>query len=180
MLKPIDYNVNGCSHDDVTFSDLQKFQSSIPQVYRENLNHLIGAPNITQYQKRRLETGICKQTLLDGIQTLGIPNIFLMDIMHLSVLNEPELLLGLWRADKERLKCYKPDTYAQWDWAILKSKKIWEAHGKTIEMCVPFIPSSFGRAPHNPALKLNSGYKAWEFEIYLYGLGPTLLRHILP
>ena len=45
---------------------------------------------------------------------------------------------------------------------------------------VPFIPSSFGRAPRDPAKKLNTGYKAWEFQQYIYGLGPTLFRHLLP
>jgi hypothetical protein len=43
-----------------------------------------------------------------------------------------------------------------------------------------FIPSSFGHAPHNPAEKINSGYKAWEFQLYIYRLGPVLLQHILP
>jgi len=56
---------------------------------------------------------------------------------------------------------------------------IWQAHRKTVAMATPFIPSSFGRAPRNPAEKINSGYKAWEFQIYLIGLGPALFRHIL-
>ena len=47
-------------------------------------------------------------------------------------------------------------------------------------LATPFIPSSFGHAPWNPAEKINSGYKAWEFQIYLIGLGPALFRHILP
>ncbi|KAI0282450.1 hypothetical protein BC826DRAFT_921758 [Russula brevipes] len=97
--------------------------------------------------------------------------------MHLSVLNDPDLLLGLWRGT---LKCYPPDDVSTWDWAVLKDKKIWKAHGDSIEAATPFIPSSFGRAPRNPADKINSGYKAWEFQLYIYGLGPVLLRHILP
>ena len=28
--------------------------------------------------------------------------------------------------------------------------------------------------PQDPAKKLNTGYKAWEFQQYIYGLGPTL------
>ncbi|KAF8225224.1 hypothetical protein L208DRAFT_1067311, partial [Tricholoma matsutake] len=32
----------------------------------------------------------------------------------------------------------------------------------------------------NPAEKINLGYKAWEFLIYLFGLGPALLCSILP
>jgi len=51
----------------------------------------------------------------------------------------------------------------------------WEDVG----LATQFIPSSFGHAPWNPAEKVNSGYKAWEFQLYLVGLGPSLLRHIL-
>lgn len=56
---------------------------------------------------------------------------------------------------------------------------VWHAHGKTVALATPFIPSCFGRAPRNPAEKINSGYKAWEFQVYLIGLGPALFRHIL-
>ncbi|KAF8226798.1 hypothetical protein L208DRAFT_1498218 [Tricholoma matsutake] len=96
--------------------------------------------------------------------------------MHLSVLNDPDLLLGLWRG---MINCYEPDKKTTWDWAILKNKKIWKAHGDSIDLARPFIPSSFGRAPHNLAQKINSGYKAWEFQLYIYRLGPVLFRHIL-
>ncbi|KIL54607.1 hypothetical protein M378DRAFT_92233 [Amanita muscaria Koide BX008] len=97
--------------------------------------------------------------------------------MHLSVLNDPDLLLGLWRGT---IKKYEPDNISTWDWAVLKNVKVWKAHGHTVAAAVPFIPASFGRAPRNPAEKINSGYKAWEFQLYIYGLGPTLFRHILP
>jgi hypothetical protein len=53
------------------------------------------------------------------------------------------------------------------------------AHGKTVALVTPYIPSCFGCAPRNPAEKINSGYKAWEFQIYLISLGPALFRHIL-
>jgi len=48
-----------------------------------------------------------------------------------------------------------------------------------VALATQFIPSCFGRAPRNPAEKINSGYKAWEFQIYLIGLGPVLFWHIL-
>ncbi|KAF8228365.1 hypothetical protein L208DRAFT_1291898 [Tricholoma matsutake] len=96
--------------------------------------------------------------------------------MHLLVLNDPNLLLGLWRGT---IKHYPPDDVSAWDWAVLKDQKQWKAHGETIKAAVPFIPSLFGRAPCNPAEKINSGYKAWEFQLYIYSLGPVLLRHIL-
>ena len=43
-----------------------------------------------------------------------------------------------------------------------------------------YLPSSFDRPPHNIAEKLTSGYKAWEFLLYMYGLGPGLLYGVLP
>ncbi len=96
--------------------------------------------------------------------------------MHLINLNDPDLLLGLWRGT---IKVYPPDNLELWTWRVLVGN-VWRAHGKTVAMATPFIPSSFGRAPRNPAEKINSGYKAWEFQLYLIGLGPGLLRHILP
>jgi hypothetical protein len=56
---------------------------------------------------------------------------------------------------------------------------VWQAHGKTVALATHFILSSFGHAPRNPAEKINSGYKAWEFQIYLIGLGPGFFQHIL-
>jgi hypothetical protein len=99
-----------------------------------------------------------------------------MDLMHLTALNDPNLLLSLWHGT---VKCYPPDTKASWDWNILVGK-IWDTHGKTVAMAKQFLPSSFGRVPRNPTEKMNSGYKAWEYLLYLFGLGPALLRHILP
>jgi hypothetical protein len=43
-----------------------------------------------------------------------------------------------------------------------------------------YLPSSFDHPPCNIAEKLTSGYKAWEFLLYLYGLGPGLLYGLLP
>lgn len=101
-----------------------------------------------------------------------------MDIMHLSVLNDPELFVKLFTG---RLDVYDPDDWATWDWAIFyKNTRLWNAHGDSVARAVPFIPSTFGRAPRDPAKKINSGYKAWEYQQYLYGLGPTLFRHLLP
>lgn len=177
MLKPNNYAVAGCDHEDITFSDLKLYQQNVSARYSRNLQRLLGAGNLSQYRDRRLETGLCKQTILSGLQEgLGIPNIFPLDIMHLINLNDPDLFLGLWRGT---LKVYPPDQLELWDWRVLVGE-VWQAHGKTVALATPFIPSSFGCAPRNPAEKINSGYKAWEFQIYLLGLGPALLRHILP
>jgi hypothetical protein len=56
----------------------------------------------------------------------------------------------------------------------------WEAHGRDVAAATPFLPSSFDRPPHNIAEKINSGYKAWEWLLYLYGLAPALLYGVLP
>ena len=96
--------------------------------------------------------------------------------MHLVNLNDPNLLLGLWCGT---IKVYPPDNVDLWTWRVLVGK-IWQAHGKSVALATPFIPSSFGHAPRNPAEKINSGYKAWEFQIYLIGLSPALFRHTLP
>ena len=56
--------------------------------------------NVTQYKKQHLETGIVKLSLFMGLQSdsiLDIPGCFVSDIMHLVVLNLPDLLLSLWQ-----------------------------------------------------------------------------------
>jgi hypothetical protein len=177
MLKPDNYNLAGCDHPDVTFAQLHEFRHGCADRYKANLEHLLGAQNHNQYTTRRLSTGLCKQTIFSGLrQCLGIPNIFVMDLMHLTALNDPDLLLGLWRGT---VKCYGVDTKDNWDWKVLVGK-VWETHGKTVEMAKPYLPSSFGRVPRNPAEKINTSYKAWEYLLYLFGLGPALLRSILP
>ncbi|KLO11180.1 hypothetical protein SCHPADRAFT_807225, partial [Schizopora paradoxa] len=43
-----------------------------------------------------------------------------------------------------------------------------------------YLPGSFDKAPRNPAEKMSSNYKAWEYLIYIFGLCPGLLHTILP
>jgi hypothetical protein len=101
-----------------------------------------------------------------------------MDIMHLSVLNDPDLFIKLFTG---KLDVYEPDDRADWDWAIFYCRPaLWNPHGETVPRSMQFIPSSFGCAPWDPSKKINLGYKAWEFQIYMYGLCPTLLMHLLP
>ncbi|KAL4247499.1 hypothetical protein ABKN59_008565 [Abortiporus biennis] len=96
--------------------------------------------------------------------------------MHLVGLNLPEILLGLWRAT---LYTEGSDKYEFWDWAVLRGD-IWEKHGRTVASLASYLPGSFYQAPRNPALKMNSGYKAWEFLVYLFVLGPAVFRGVLP
>jgi hypothetical protein len=44
----------------------------------------------------------------------------------------------------------------------------------------PYLPGSFDRPPHNPAEKISSSYKAWEYLTYIFSAGPALLQGILP
>ncbi|KAF5379709.1 hypothetical protein D9615_005670 [Tricholomella constricta] len=177
LQMPDNYHVAGCNHPDVTFAQLDEYRKNVAAHYQSQLALLMAAKNPTQYNSLRLSTGICKPTIFSGLRySLGILNIFVMDLMHLTGLNDPDLLLGLWRGT---IKSYSPDSKDTWEWKVLVGK-VWDSHGKTIAMATPYIPSSFGRAPRNPADKINSGYKAWEFLLYLFGLGPALLRTILP
>ena len=180
MNCPLDYAVDGCCHPDISDDNLRKFQEDLPGKYKENLQCLLGASTQANYKTLCLALGICKPTIFSGLpcQPLPVLSLFTMDIMHLSVLNDPNLFIKLLTG---KLDVYEPDDRADWDWAIFYHRpRLWSAHGETVPKLVPFIPSSFGRAPRDPSKKLNSGYKAWEFQIYVYGLCPTLLCHLLP
>jgi hypothetical protein len=127
-LKPEAYNIAGCDHDDITFSDLIRYQKDTSARYHNNIWRLLGAENPTQFKDLRLDTGLCKQTILSGLRcSLGIPKIFPLDIMHLVNLNDPDLLLGLWRGT---IKVYPPDNIDLWNWRVLVGP-VWQAHGKT-------------------------------------------------
>lgn len=92
--------------------------------------------------------------------------------MHLILPNLLDLLISLWRGtiagDKE--------DHLLWDWAVLKGD-VWIQHGQDVASMKPY--SSFDCPPCNPAKKINSGYKAWEFLMYIYALGSGLFYNIL-
>ncbi|KAF8798243.1 hypothetical protein BYT27DRAFT_7123523 [Phlegmacium glaucopus] len=96
--------------------------------------------------------------------------------MHLESLNIPDLLIPLWRGTFD---CDKTDSWSTWPWAVLRGDT-WEVHGRDVAAATPYLPGSFNRPPHNPAEKILSGYKAWEFLLYLYGLGPGVFYNVLP
>jgi len=176
MLKPHNYLVEGCDHGDI---DPAHIAACSPELYFSNLRHVMLSSNVTQYKKRRLETGIVKPSIFMGLKSgsiLDIPGCFGSDIMHLVALNLPDLLLGLWRGT---IDCDKTDNRDSWDWAVLKGD-VWKTHGAAVAAMTPYLPGSFDRPPRNPAEKINSGFKAWEFLIYVFGLGPGLFYKILP
>jgi hypothetical protein len=107
---------------------------------------------------------------------LGLPYSAGSNIMHLAALNISDLMISLWQG---MIDCTGPDNRSTWDWAILRGD-VWQQHGKAVADMLPYLPSSFDHPLRNIAKKLTSGYKAWEFLLYLYGLGPGLLYGILP
>lgn len=94
---------------------------------------------------------------------MDFPGCFGSDIMHLAALNIPDLLINLWRGTFD---CDKNNDIRTWDWTVLQGN-IWEFHGKEVGDCTPYLPGSFDCTPQNPAEKISSGYKAWEFLMYI-------------
>ena len=177
LLKPQNYDVDGCMHEDIDIRNLPKPSRA---KYIENLRDLVASPNETQYRIRRLATGISKPSIFSGLNkshTLGLLYSAGSDILHLAMLNLSDLMISLWRGT---IDCTKPDNKAAWDWAIFRDGNIWKEHGGDVADTLHYLPSSFDRPPRNIAEKLTSGYKAWEFLLYLYGLGPALLYDVLP
>ncbi|TBU25585.1 hypothetical protein BD311DRAFT_852584 [Dichomitus squalens] len=93
--------------------------------------------------------------------------------MHLLTLNVTELVLGLLHGKLSRSE--STDPLAGWDWACLSGDEAWQAHGKLIGDASLYLPGSFDRPPRNPAEKISSGYKAWEYMYYVYGYLPGFL-----
>ncbi|KAJ6566790.1 hypothetical protein B0H19DRAFT_1067069 [Mycena capillaripes] len=99
--------------------------------------------------------------------------------MHLPALNITDLFIPLWRGSFD---CDRTDStdILSWPWAVLQDIKVWKEHGQLVAEATPYIPGSFDRPPRNPAEKISSGYKAWEYLLYFFGLGPALLYNLLP
>ncbi|KAF8809746.1 hypothetical protein BYT27DRAFT_7254467 [Phlegmacium glaucopus] len=176
LLKPYDYNIEGSNHPDINVDSLPSYSV---QDYEQKLKYVMASRNETQHKRRRLDTGISKPSIFLGLppkHRFDVPGCFGSDIMHLASLNIPDLFINLWRGTFD---CDPKDDKSTWDWAVLQGV-VWEDHGKDVAACTPYLPGSFDRPPRNPAEKISSGYKAWEFLLYLYGLGPALLYNILP
>ncbi|KAI0309882.1 hypothetical protein OF83DRAFT_1071358 [Amylostereum chailletii] len=96
--------------------------------------------------------------------------------MHILTLNITALLIALWRGT---IDCDPKDSRETWDWVVLTGA-VWKAHGAAVAAARCYLPGSFDRPPRDPAETINSGYKAWEFCLWIFGLGPALLHGILP
>jgi len=77
------------------------------------------------------------------------------------------------------MKCDSTDDLSTWEWATLTGD-VWQTHGQLVANATPFFPSSFHHPPHNPMEKISSGYKAMEYYLYLFGLGPRFFHAVLP
>ena len=140
MKKPSGgYNVEGSNHKDMTCQNLKKYRDNIPKQYKQNIKKLLTAKTKTKYKELCLETSLCKQTLFSAMKMLGVPNIFIMNIMHLSDLNDSNLFLGLWQGGGGSVKIYPPDNISKWDWAVFKhNPAVWKPYGETVSDAVPF------------------------------------------
>ena len=175
LLKPLSYDVIGSNHADIDPKHLPIGQSA---EYQKALNVVLSSRNPTKHLENRRDTGITKPSIFSGFpaeHTYALPNSFGSDLMHLVSLNIPDLLLGLWRGT---IKCDPADDKQSWDWKVLVGNT-WKIHGKEVADATPYLPGSFDRPPRNPAEKISSSYKAWEFLNYIFGLGPGLLLRLL-
>ncbi|KAJ2911786.1 hypothetical protein MD484_g8629, partial [Candolleomyces efflorescens] len=175
-LLPDNYTVLECSHPDVELKDIKP---ATVEGYNSALALLEGSVNMAAYEQHRYKTGISKRSIISGLvpqYTLPPPKAFSVDLMHLFWINLGELIIPLFRA---KLKCEPTDNIATWDWAVLQDDN-WIHFGKLVAQATPYFPSSFERPPRNPAEKINSKYKATEYFLLLFGLGPGLLRFFLP
>ncbi|KJA14867.1 hypothetical protein HYPSUDRAFT_149831 [Hypholoma sublateritium FD-334 SS-4] len=179
-LRPNDSPSADSNHADFDFrSDSVGSSRDTPEKYQAKLNLLVSSRDQAEYEQNRKSTGLSKPSILCGLHTermLIVPLCNTQDLMHLIKINLGDLLLPLWRGT---LRCDPTDNKATWDWAILTGDT-WIAHGNYVASTTKYFPSSFHRPPRNPAEKINSGYKATEWYLYLFGLGPGLFRTLLP
>ncbi|KAG2062347.1 hypothetical protein BDR06DRAFT_978729 [Suillus hirtellus] len=135
--------------------------------YAENLCLLVASLNQCQLDKNKTDTGITKPPLILGLKPshcLRVPHCMTSDIMHIA----------------RNLSNLNINDVDSWDWAVLKDRDAWEAHGRLVEAAGPYLPGSFDCKPCNIAEKLNTSYKTWEFQLYTFGLGSALLYGVLP
>ncbi|EGO02441.1 hypothetical protein SERLA73DRAFT_47761 [Serpula lacrymans var. lacrymans S7.3] len=171
LFKPHNYD-----HNEIDFC--QVLPSSLT-TYQANLQYLVVSLNATQYKKHRLEMGISKPSIFLRPLPRSIPGLVIIQfyhIMHLIALNIPDLLISLWW---KTIDCETTSNKGSWNWGVLVGDT-WKTHGKAIVDSTSHLPGSFDCPRQNPAEKITSRYKAWEFFLYIYGLCPGILYGILP
>ncbi|KAJ7617321.1 hypothetical protein FB45DRAFT_1034612 [Roridomyces roridus] len=161
--------------------DLQSLRSSpsVPEsvsAYNDGIASLLQSKSQNDYIARQTQCGFGKPSILSGIpRCLSPPGTFPGDLMH-YILNIGDLFSQFWTG---KLQANHPDTVKEWPWAVLVGE-VWRKHGAAVAACHHFLPNSFDRVPRNPAEKINSGYKAKEWQHWIFGFGPALLYGLLP
>ena len=166
----------GSGHPDI---DINSITTPSPDEYNERLRFVLGSASTREYERRRKETGICKPSIVSALpKAIPILKCFPADTMHLFALNISQLLISLWRGNIDHARDDDPST---WSFAVLRDNAIWQAHGASVAGAALYLPVCLeSRVPRNPAEKISSGYKAVEYLVYVFGLCPALLYHILP
>ncbi|KZV74254.1 hypothetical protein PENSPDRAFT_573224 [Peniophora sp. CONT] len=183
-LKPNNYHMAGCDHGDVDVGNLVQAKPDDLEKMCVYLLAYASAARSTvasRFAAVRLRTGICKPTIVSGLprsHRLGVPTIFVADLMHLVCLNLTDLLLGLVCGT---IDCDPKDSKDEvsWPWFVLKPPEL-KVHGAQVGDCSHYVPGDFDVACRDLAKKMNSGYKAKEFLNYFFGYFAPLLRQRLP
>ena len=159
LLRPLNYALPGCDHNNIDVYNLPKASSGL---HTDNLNRLLQCETDVQFKSIWKDTGLCKPSLFlghDARHSSGLPGCLAIDQMHVIAINLPDLLIGLWRGT---IDCDREDSRLLWDWVVLTGDH-WKAHGLDVALCRPYFPGSFNCPPRNPAEKISSGYKARKF-----------------
>ena len=176
LLLPVNYSVSGSNFPD---TDVNTIHFRLARDYEVKLLYLMGSHNTTDYKNRQQDTRTSRPSLISDLpRTAQLPlaSCLCGDAMHMCSLNVGDLFLPLWRGSFD---CSSMDSPLNWPWAVLKGQ-VWKQHGKAVANTCSYIPGSYDRPPRNIAEKINSGYKAKEWQNYLYGLAPALLHAIFP
>ena len=179
-LKPKNYSVRGCDHADV---DVAAIGGPDKVLYDLNLRQLLQCTSKAGYTRTRLRTGIARPSICSGFQEeamIPVPHCFSVDLMHLLNLNLTQLLIAIWRNSSDIKIQYGGEHGPKPDFIVLDDDEVWQAHGKLVASTQPYFPSSFDWPPRNPAKKINSGFKACEYMLYFWAIGPAVFRIILP
>jgi hypothetical protein len=176
MLKPHGSVPPGSSHPDI---DINSITTPSSDKYNARLYHVFGSTSTCKYEGHRKETGICKPSIISALpKSIPVPKCFPADTMHLFGLNLSQLLVSLWRGSIDH---GQEDNLTTWPFAILRDNVIWQTHGASVAHAGLYLPVCLeSRAPRNPTEKISSGYKAVEYLVYIFGLCPALLYHLLP
>jgi len=176
MLKPNGSVPSGSSHPDV---DINLITIPSPDKYNERLCLVLSLTSTNEYVQNHRETGICKPSIVSTLpKSIPIPKCFPADTMHLFTLNISQLLISLWHGSIDHAQDNDPTT---WPFAVLPDNAVWQAHGASVTCAGLYLPVCLeSRVLYNPAEKISSGYKVVEYLVYIFGLCPALLYHLLP